>query len=262
MKFCICKATFDELKEYGDMACELCQQPFHSVCVGWSISEPYTCEPCQQKHNCARSTCVCQKFDDLDVGTSPDMQDMEWVSCDVCQTWFHKTCVSHAIQYSGFRNEINFVCSKCDRSHMDILKRDLGRADLEKMKIIFHKMCHLKHIWPIKVETKNISELDELNLKVIDFKLNNSCYHCFKDFMEDMINMISKFRDYYGIHGMENKKETKCCEIVEYDFSNFVREYMLKGGGVNRVGNPVSLGLRTLQNIKQQEMRLQDRLAS
>ena len=26
MKFCICKATFDELKEYGDMACELCQQ--------------------------------------------------------------------------------------------------------------------------------------------------------------------------------------------------------------------------------------------
>ena len=28
-----------------------------------------------------------------------------------------------------------------------------------------------------------------------------------KDFMEDMINMISKFRDYYGIHGMENKKE-------------------------------------------------------
>ena len=154
---------------------------------------------------------------------------MEWVSCDVCQTWFHKTCVSHAIQYSGFRNEINFVCSKCDRSHMDILKRDLGRADLEKMKIIFHKMCHLKHIWPIKVETKNISELDELSketkqhpwnlmrtsnhwpktsdLKVIDFKLNNSCYHCFKDFMEDMINMISKFRDYYGIHGMENKKE-------------------------------------------------------
>ena len=46
---------------------------------------------------------------------------------------------------------------------MDILKRDLGRADLEKMKIIFHKMCHLKHIWPIKVETKNISELDELS---------------------------------------------------------------------------------------------------
>lgn len=45
------------------------------------------------------------------------------------------------------------------------------------------------------------------DLKVIDFKLNNSCYHCFKDFMEDMINMISKFRDYYGIHGMENKKE-------------------------------------------------------
>ena len=37
---------------------------------------------------------------------------------------------------------------------------------------------------------------------------------------------------------------------------------MLKGGGANRVGNPVSLGLRTLQNIQQQEMRLQDRLAS
>ena len=46
---------------------------------------------------------------------------------------------------------------------MEILKRDLVRGDVEKMRIIFQKICQLKHIWPIKVETKNVTELDELS---------------------------------------------------------------------------------------------------
>ena len=83
-KFCVCKAQLTPT-QHGDIQCDLCRQTFHSMCVGQAPNVPYTCEPCKQKHNSARSSCLCGKCDD-------DIKQ-NWISCDVCQTWYHQKCV-------------------------------------------------------------------------------------------------------------------------------------------------------------------------
>lgn len=124
---------------------------------------------------------------------------------------------------------------------------------------IFNRIKSSKHIWPIK--RYDLSQELGANLSIIEQKLKNESYRCFKDFMDEMISTISAFREHYNPHSTDpsgnNKKEIKCCEIVEYDFSKYIREYISKYH--EAVSQKV---LQRLPSIQQNEMRIQAGLAS
>ena len=82
---------------------------------------PYTCEPCKQKHNSARSSCLCGKCDD-------DIKQ-NWISCDVCQTWYHQKCVG--IDESAEQQE--YICPKVIEN--SVFNPDLNPS-LDKDKLI------------------------------------------------------------------------------------------------------------------------------
>ena len=72
-------------------------KPFHATCVGASPTEQFTCSPCHQKHTSARSTCICHSFDGKNGLLADRNAELNWCSCDVCQTWFHENCVSSEV---------------------------------------------------------------------------------------------------------------------------------------------------------------------
>ena len=107
-KFCVCKAHLTPT-QHGDVQCDLCRNTFHSMCVGVATNVPYTCEPCKQKHNSARSSCLCGKCDD-------DIKQ-NWISCDVCQTWYHQKCVG--IDERAEQQE--YICPKVFNPHASLV---------------------------------------------------------------------------------------------------------------------------------------------
>jgi hypothetical protein len=266
-KFCVCKAYFDEETQYGDISCDLCQQPFHSICVQDPADpiEPgseftYTCEPCQQKHTSARSTCVCH---------SSNEHHSSWISCDICQTWYHQKCVQDKIRPhpSGSAIDPEFICNKCTRTDLNMLTCPLSAREWQIVKHIFLRMKNSKHIWPIK--RFDLTETIGANLAAIEQKIQQESYPHFKAFMDEMIFTITTYREHFSTtadslytnsHGISNTTEIKCCEIVEYEFSNCIRSY------ISNDREPTHLNSQVLQkrlpSIQQNELRIQQGLAS
>jgi len=211
-KFCICRTTLTH-NQNGDIQCDLCRNPFHSTCVGVSPLQPYTCEPCKQKHNSARSSCSCNSCDDT--------MKQNWISCDICQTWYHQSCVGIT---DSDNVEREFFCNKCTEADMDILNRLLSNTDYRLLNIAFARLRQSKYAWPLISTNINIP----ISMDRIFNKIKLQSYKSFKEFMEEMVDMFSRFRDYY--HDAQiHSRESKCCEIVEYDFSNAVRDFIEKG---------------------------------
>lgn len=212
-KFCVCKTTLTN-HQMGDIQCDLCRNKFHSMCVGVSPIQPYTCEPCKQKHNSARSSCSCNSCDDT--------MKQNWISCDICQTWYHQNCVGITVESDNVDRE--FFCNKCTEADMEILTRSLTQLDYRLMINAFGKLLQSKYAWPLSSSNRHIP----ISMDRIYNKIKLQSYKCFKEFMDEMVDMFSRFRDYYS-DAQLHSRESKCCEIVEYDFSNAVRDFIEKG---------------------------------
>lgn len=233
-KFCVCKATFDQETQYGDIQCDLCQQPFHATCVGASPTEQFTCSPCHQKHTSARSTCICHSFDGKNGLLVDRNAELNWCSCDVCQTWFHENCVSSEKTFVRLPNkdEISFMCTKCSQADLEIVNGPMTLSKLQLTEQIYSKFKNSRHSWPLK--RKDIVCRIQTNMGFIESKLNQKLYKTFKQFMDEVFYCINFFREHYASTSApessfsNTKKEVKCCEILEYDFSYLIREFIAK----------------------------------
>lgn len=170
---------------------------------------------------------------------------------------------------NGSEVEPEYICNKCNKNDFDILLRP---PDRHLLGLIFNRIKHSKHIWPIKRYVGPIQMTKELgtNLSIIEQNVKNESYRSFKTFMDEMIQIITSFRDYYSPDRSDyqqiesnNKREIKCCEILEYDFSNYIRQYIYKNRTkVNVRDNARNQLLQRLPGIQQNEMRIQAGLAS
>jgi hypothetical protein len=222
-KFCVCKVPLTNTQR-GDISCDLCRARFHSQCVGLSPSQPYTCEPCRVKHNSARSSCTCN--------SSNEVNQEHWISCDVCQTWYHQNCVG---VNGDTAQEYAFVCRKCHDSDLNILNQRLSIYQYDLLQNIFSKLRNSKYAWPLFSNNLNIP----ITMNRITNKIRVRGYQSFKEFMDEMVEMFVKFRNYFQNHTQCHSKEYKCCEIVEYDFSISVRDFISKNQDYQIRSNPV-----------------------
>ena len=86
-----------------------------------------------------------------------------WISCDICQTWYHQSCVGVS-NFSYFTKEPKltqfqitdsdnvereFFCNKCTEADMDILNRLLSQTDYRLLNIAFTRLRQSKYAWPL-----------------------------------------------------------------------------------------------------------------
>jgi hypothetical protein len=181
--------------------------------------------------------------------------EMSWIGCDICQTWYHQKCVRNQIRH-GLEPE--YICSKCSREDFKILTHHpMSKSEQVMMGTTFQKIKMSKHIWPIK--KYNLSHQVGADLSIIEQKLKNEEYRWFKEYMDEMIMTISAYRDHYSPQSpsINTKREIKCCEIVEYEFSNHIRDYIS-----NHRQQVVHQVQQRLPRIQRTEDRIQASLSS
>ncbi|XP_065066194.1 nucleosome-remodeling factor subunit BPTF-like [Rhopilema esculentum] len=216
--YCLCKTPYDEKKFY--VGCDLCNNWFHGDCVGISEAQAesmdeFICDDCKrQQHGVEQEElyCLCKQ---------PYDESKFYIGCDMCQDWFHGTCVGITQAEADFIE--NYVCPRCSAvtSEERVENKRLSPKDIEGLKRLLRSLQSHKMAWPF-LEPVDESEVvdyynivkEPMDLQTMDEKIRSSKYKTLKEFVADASRIFDNCR-YYNT---SDSPFYRCAEVLENFF--------------------------------------------
>jgi len=216
--YCLCKTPYDEMRFY--VGCDLCNNWFHGDCVGISEAQAesmdeFICDDCKrQQHGVEQEElyCLCKQ---------PYDESKFYIGCDVCQDWFHGTCVGITQAEADYID--NYVCPRCSSVNAGerIENKALSQKDIEGLKRLLRSLQSHKTASPFlepvdELEVSDYYEIvkEPMDLQTMESKLRLNKYKTIKDFVADASRIFDNCR-YYNT---SDSPFYRCAEVLENFF--------------------------------------------